>query len=144
MNLTIERSALCTGLASIASVVRDNESIPILRAVRLETREGQLILTGTDMSIQVRVAVPAVVSEPGSACVPARELRGLADSYRDGSQISLETDGNHLRVRTGRSSVRFNTVDAADFPEMKQPNDAAELIFGAADLRRAIGAALGA
>ena len=53
---------------------------------------GTLTVTATDLSVALRVPVPASVTEPGAVVVPARLLCDFVGSLPKGVPVSLESD----------------------------------------------------
>ncbi len=53
MKLTLERSALLTGLSHVQSVVERRNTIPILSNVLMGGDNGRLTLVATDLDIEV-------------------------------------------------------------------------------------------
>jgi DNA polymerase-3 subunit beta len=74
MKLTLERSALLTGLSHVQSVVERRNTIPILSNVLMGGEGGRLTLVATDLDIEVSESVEAGVDAPGQVTAPAHTL----------------------------------------------------------------------
>ena len=54
MKVTIEQGALLKALEHVQSVVERRDTIPILSNVVLEAQNGALLLTATDLEIEIK------------------------------------------------------------------------------------------
>ncbi len=117
MKLTIERAALLRSLAHVQSVVERRNTIPILSNVLLETKDGQLGLTATDMDLTIVEQTGATVATAGATTAPAHTLYDIIRKLPDGSEVELSTGGDgQLSLKAGRSSFNLATLPREDFP----------------------------
>ena len=70
MELTVNQSDFVRELGFAQKVVEKKTTIPILSNVLIEARDGQVLLTATDLELGLRSACPAVVGKEGSVAVP--------------------------------------------------------------------------
>ena len=119
MKLTIERGALLKALAHVQSVVERRNTIPILSNVKLEADKGRLLLTATDMDLEVVESVAVETAAPGATSVPAHTLYDIVRKLPDGAEVTLESDGaEKLVMRCGRSRFTLPCLPVEDFPVM--------------------------
>lgn len=137
MRLTIERDILAIALARVSSVVKSGNVIPILSTVKLVAENGTLTITGTNMDMSVQQVASAMITEPGTVCLPADKLSALTNSLPKGSQIEIEAQGLKATVKHGRGKVSFSCLDHRDFPAHKIV-DAGIVTIASADFRRII------
>lgn len=121
MNLTIEQGALNKALARAAAVVERRNTIPILANVMIEAAGGEVWLTATDLDIETRARVDAVVTQDGSVTVNATLLSDIVRNAPEGAELSLSmgADDPRLIVKFGRSRYQAPILPAADFPKRK-------------------------
>src|SRR6266567_2423520 len=82
--------------------VSTRAQLPILLHLLLETREGRLNLSATDLEIGIETSITASVEEDGAIAVPARMFIELINSLPAGKLV-LEVKGNQLEV-VGRNT----------------------------------------
>ena len=140
MKLTIERGALLKSLAHVQSVVERRTTIPILSNVMLETSDGRLGLTTTDMDIAVVEKVAADVSQPGATTVPAHTLIDIVRKLAEGSQVEIggSSEEGQLALRSGRSVLKLQTLPSEDFPVMTDGDLPFSFSLAAAQVRSLI------
>jgi DNA polymerase-3 subunit beta len=114
----IERDALLKPLSAVSGIVERRHTLPILANVLLEPRDGRVYITATDLEMQI-TAVAAVEGKEGqSTTVAARKLQDLLRALPDGATLNVDTSGNKMTVRAGRSRFNLQTMAAGDYPRI--------------------------
>lgn len=127
MKITIERSDLVRMLSSVERVVEARNTIPILSNILLKTTGTEFIVSATDLDIQATVT-KEIECEPGSVCVAAKTLSGIAKKAGS-SEMTLELVDGQMIVKSGRSRVKLSVLSSDDFPEF--PDDDYDAHFDA-------------
>ena len=124
MKVTIERSALAKALGHVQSVVERRNTIPILSNVLMRAQGGALMLTATDLDIEVSEEAPADVAEEGAVTASAVTLFEIVKRLSDGAQVRLEMGGDdgRLSVTAGRSQFSLAVLPDEDFPNLSTDN----------------------
>lgn len=119
MDLSIDRSALLTGLKAARVAVATRTSLPILEYVRLEALAGGgLALAATDMEVGLKTTVPATVKDPGAVAVPAALAFSLLSQCAD-ETLTLRVEKNgKVRLAGPTTRLLLPTLDAENFPNM--------------------------
>lgn len=115
MKFTITRENLQQGLAAVAGSVPTRTTLPVLSNLLLETEEGAIRLSATDLDTAVSVRVPAEVEESGAITAPARKLQEIARELPP-SPIHIATQGDAISIAGGRSRFRLNGLPKDEFP----------------------------
>src|SRR5690606_25964722 len=63
--------------------------------------------------------------EPGSVTVGARKLLDILRALPDTNDVTLTQTDSRLQVRSGKSRFNLQTLPAADFPRLAEPEDSA-------------------
>ena len=74
MDLTVDQAGFARTLRLIGRAVPSRPTLPVLQHVLLESGEGRLTLTATDLDVAITTSTPAEVAEPGRVLLPARLL----------------------------------------------------------------------
>jgi len=120
MKLTIDRAALLRSLNHVQSVVEKRNTIPILSNVLMKAEDGTLYLTTTDMDLEINEAVAANVTAEGSTTAPAHTFHEIVRKLPESSEVELELDtaGNIMTIKAGRSTFKLSCLPTGDFPEL--------------------------
>lgn len=120
MDIVVQREALLKPLQAVSGVVEKKQTLPILSNVLLTIKDGHLLLTGTDLEIEL-IGFVRIESQSadGIATVSARKLFDICRTLPEGSMLRLSLEKNYLVVRAGESCFMLNTLPADDFPSLE-------------------------
>lgn len=120
MDITVQREALLKPLQAVSGVVEKKQTLPILSNVLLSVKDDHLLLTGTDLEIEL-VGVVKLESKTaeGSTTVSARKLFDICRTLPETSALRLTIEKNYLVIRAGESCFMLNTLSAQDFPNLE-------------------------
>lgn len=119
MQISISRDELLKPLSFAAGVVERRQTLPVLSNVLMQNREGQLVITGTDLEIEVVANAGTESLTDGEITVPARKLLDICKSLPDQSSINIATDGEKATVKSGKSRFSLITMPATEFPNIE-------------------------
>lgn len=117
MEFTAERSDLQRELGLVQSVVERKHTIPILANVLIESVEGGVKISGTDLDVSLRSIVPASVRHEGSVTVEARKLYDIVRTLAE-EEVRFRVEDNRLVISSGRSRFRLATLPVENFPQL--------------------------
>ena len=75
MKIQVGRNELLTALQSVVGVVERRQTLPVLANFLLEAREDELIVTGTDLEMELVARATVQNLAPGRVTVPARHCQ---------------------------------------------------------------------
>ena len=116
MKIIAKREQLLKPLQHIIRAIDERSRLPILANVMANAREGELVLTATDLEVELSARTELTVAEPGDGALPARKLLDILRALPEGADLSLGVDGDKARLTCGRSRFSLATLPAADFP----------------------------
>ena len=104
MKFIVEREHLLKPLQQVSSPLGGRPTLPILGNLLLQVTEGSLLLTGTDLEMEMvaRVAL-SQPHEPGATTVPARKFFDICRGLPEGAEIAVTLESERMLVRSGRS-----------------------------------------
>ena len=118
MKITCDREKLLSAFQSVTPVVPTRSPKPILQNVKLDVRDGNAVMTGTDLEISIRAEVTGVEIEQPGAAVLDKERFGKILSESSDELIKLETDKQGTIVRGDRSEFRLPGNIPEEFPDI--------------------------
>ncbi len=116
MKFIVEREHLLKPLQQVSGPLGGRPTLPILGNLLMQVNEGSLLLTGTDLEMEMvaRVALTQA-HEPGATTVPARKFLDICRGLPEGAEITVTLEGDRMLVRSGRSRFSLSTLPASDF-----------------------------
>ncbi|MFT4465497.1 MAG: DNA polymerase III subunit beta [Sodalis sp. (in: enterobacteria)] len=139
MKFTVEREHLLKPLQQVSSPLGGRSTLPILGNLLLQVTEDRLLLTGTDLEMEMvaRVAL-SDAHEPGATTVPARKFFDICRGLPEGAEIAVTLEGERMLIRSGRSRYSLSTLPASDFPNLDDWQSEVEFTLSQSILKRLI------
>ncbi|MEJ2043414.1 MAG: DNA polymerase III subunit beta [Reinekea sp.] len=130
MQFSLAREQLLKPLQLVSGVVEKRQTLPVLSNVLLEVADNQLLLTGTDLEVELigRVDLTEPATE-GAITVPAKKFLDIVRSLPDDSIVTLQQSEERVLVASGRSKFTLSTIPAAEFPNVEQDDTVEEYLM---------------
>jgi len=125
MQFVAEKEQLLKELSLIQGVVEKRSTKPILGNVLLETVDGAVNASATDMEVGLSSQFAAEVGSPGAITVPAKKLADIVRLLPEGTKVTFEVLENHyIRITSGKIEYKLAGAARDEFPELPvQPGD---------------------
>lgn len=120
MNFIIVRETLLKPLQQIVNIIEKRQTMPILANVLLKIDANTLLLTGTDLEIQIIDQVSIKQTADGAITVPARKLLDICRLLPSGAEIDFQLQEDKLKIKSARSRFTLSTLPADDYPEFSE------------------------
>ena len=119
MRFLITRQNLHQGLAAASASIPSKTTLPVLSNLLVETADGGLRISGTDLDVAVRISVPAEVKEEGAFTVPGKKLQEIARELPD-DLVEVVVRGEQVEISCGKARFKLNGLPAEDFPKLPE------------------------
>lgn len=126
MNIVIKREELLPALQTVNGVVERRQTLPILSNLLFAASEKQLRLTASDMEVELVTSVEKAADEAGEITLPARKLLDICRALPDDAEIRIQTSGDQVQVRSGKSRFTLSTLPAQEYPLVEMTQSLAE------------------
>jgi len=127
MKLQVGRNELLAALSAVIGVVERRQTLPVLSNFLMETRDDELVVTGTDLEIELEARARVQNLAPGRATVPARKLFDICRGLPEGAEITIEVSGDKAQLKSGRSRYSLSCLKPEEFPAMGRLAEGLEL-----------------
>lgn len=122
MKLSILQQDLIGPLQSVARSTGVKTTLPVLGNILLQTENGKLKLSATNLEIGVIKMVNSNISEEGEITVPAKTFLDIISSLQ-GFEIELESTAEQLKISTKNFISTLNCISASEFPQIPLSSD---------------------
>jgi DNA polymerase III subunit beta len=120
MELHINKDPFLKALTRIQTVVERRNTMPILGNALIETGEGKITISATDLEVSLRTVCDAEITDMGSLAVSARTLFEIVRELPEGSiHIRGETN-NRMRLSSGQAKFTIAGFPGSAFPEIPE------------------------
>lgn len=138
MKFIINRDVILTPLQQIVSVIEKRQTMPILSNVLMVIEADQLILTGTDLEIQIVAKINIEAATPGAITVPARKFLDICRLLPSGAEIKFEQQQDKVKILSNRSRFSLTCLPADNYPEFSESTLENQFFINAGKFKKAL------
>ena len=120
MNIQINRETLLKPLSSVSSIVERRHTLPILSNLLLEAKNEKMVLTATDLEMQISLSINTAIGGELSTNISAKKLLDICRALPDNTDINMTTTDSRVAVKAGKSKFNLQTLPAIDYPVMSK------------------------
>lgn len=116
MKVTCTQENFKKAIYNTERVVGKQIALPILENILLETEQGMLKVSATNLEIGVFLKIGAKIEEEGKITVPAKLLSNFVNNLSADGTVSLVLKDQTLQISSGSSKAHIKGLQAHDFP----------------------------
>ncbi|MEC7839561.1 MAG: DNA polymerase III subunit beta [Chlamydiota bacterium] len=135
MKFVISTQELNYLIGKLLNVIPQKPAVPILSNILIEARNGELILTATDLTVGIRCFTEAKILAEGATTLPAKRFAQLV---RELTAVNVEITTNQNEVTdivAGSSKFKMHGMNTSEYPSLPDMRDAQQLRFSEAELK---------
>lgn len=137
MKIIITQENLRNGLSVVSRVVGNSSTLPILNNVLLETENGLLKLSGTNLETGISTYVRCSVEKDGAICLGVKTLTDLVNSLPQGN-ITIDAEEFETKITTEHTSVNIKHLTSDDFPLIPKIEDGGKAVLDPVVMKNAL------
>ncbi|MCX7616185.1 MAG: DNA polymerase III subunit beta [Patescibacteria group bacterium] len=119
MNVVALKTNLKEGLSIISGARKESSNLPVLKNFLLETTDGGLKMSATDLEIGITHFVSSKNIEGGSVVIPYQIFSQIINNLSF-ERVNLELKKGNLLISTDNYKARITTVPKDDYPIIPQ------------------------
>lgn len=136
MEFLVNREVLLPALSKVHGIVERRQTLPILGNLLLDIQDEQIILTATDLEVEVKTDFAAEIQQTGQITLPARKLMDICRNLSENADIRFRVKDERCVVTAGRGRFSLGVLPAVDFPLMEQESDGCDFSIEEGALKR--------
>lgn len=120
MTLHLIRETLLEPLQTVIGVVEAKQTLPVLSNVLLNIEDNRLLVTGTDLEVELIgcSTITHTEKQNTSVTLPGRKLIDICKSLPANAAIELFQEKEQIVLKSGKSRFTLSTLPVGDFPTM--------------------------
>lgn len=142
MKLTLPQELLIKVTELIAKVADKHHRFVILGNIKIELDEHQLILTGSDLDVELtaHLSLPeGACQTPGAVTLPAAKFSAICKSLPKVASVNISClDDNRCQIVAGDSKFILATLPVEDYPSIGTPQNTQALSINRSTLQEMI------
>jgi DNA polymerase-3 subunit beta len=116
MKLICTQENFKKAISNTERVIGKQITLPILENILLETEQGMLKVSATNLEIGVVFKIGAKVEKEGKITVPAKIISNFSVNLPASETVFLETKNSVLEVKSGGYEAQIKGLGAQEFP----------------------------
>ena len=119
MKAIVKQQQLAKAVGIVARAVASRSPLPVLANILIQTDNGRLKLSATNLELGISAWLGAKIQEEGGLTVPSRTFADLVSSLPS-DEVTLTADlrTQSLNVRCGTLNTDIKGINAEEFPPM--------------------------
>jgi DNA polymerase III subunit beta len=118
MKFRAERDSLVEALGAAGRAVASRLAMPVLAGLLVSVTNNDLVITGTDGDLSIKVELEVIGVENGSAVIPAKLANDIARSLEPGA-VTIEATDESVSISAARSNFSLRTFPVIEFPQVQ-------------------------
>lgn len=137
MRFTCTRDNFHKGLSFVGHIANKSVTLPILENLLIEAREGEIVISATNLEIGVQTKVRGKVDEVGSVTIPAKLLLDYISLLRE-EKIEVFLDDKVINISGGNYKTKIHTIPADEFPIIPILSKKESIVLSLSQMRTAL------
>lgn len=142
MQFTVNRNLFLENLNNVMRAISSRTTIPILSGIKLDLSDDELVMTGSNTDISIKINVPAsedlTINSTGSIVLPARFFSEIVKKL-PGKIFSFEVkESFQTQIKSENSEFTINGLDANNYPRLPEIGSASTFTIAGKTLREII------
>ena len=139
MKVIVKQDQLAQGVGTVSRAVSTRSPLPVLANILLQTDDGRLKLSATNLEMGISAWIGAKVEQPGSLTVPSRTFVDLVSNLpSEDVTLTVDERTHTLNVRCGTLNTDIKGISADEFPPMPEPDLSASIPLNVANFKEMI------
>ena len=135
MKIELAKQDLLDAVNKVKTVVSTKSALPILSHILLESGEGSVRLSATDLKVSIECTLDCKVEQPGSLTVSSQRLASILSELPE-ADITLElSDSNVINLDCAKIHTKLFSMSTDEFPPIRTFEDTEPLVLAQDVLR---------
>ena len=137
MKIICTQENLRNGLQQVSRIVGSSLTLPILNNILLQTENGQLKISATNLEMGMSTLIRCKIEKEGGVCIAAKVLLDLVNNLPN-DNITIEVGESETSVTTERYQTKIKHLPVEDFPVIPAVEDGILVAISAASFKEVI------
>ncbi len=119
MKIKLRIDCLLKPLIQVGSVVERRQTLPILSNVLVKIANNELVITATDLEVELKAKTAIECDVDQEFTLPARKLIDICKALPADAELQININNERAALNSGRSRFILSTLPAQDFPAIE-------------------------
>ena len=123
MKFKAKKADLVSAIQTVQNVITTKSALPILSNILIETQNGILRLTATDLDIGITCVIPVDIQEAGAITIPAKRFSDIVKEFPL-EMVSVTTKkNNQVTIDSDLCQFKIMGLVKEEFPKLPEFKD---------------------
>lgn len=123
MKIICSQKILSSSISTVQKAVSSKTTMPILKGILIEAKEGKIKLVGNDLELGIETYIECEVTEKGSIVIDSRLFGDIVKKLPD-SFIEIESDANNnITIKCEQSEFKLKGLPHEEYPKLPFVNE---------------------
>jgi DNA polymerase-3 subunit beta len=134
MKVALTQAQLAKALSAVSRFVNPRGTLSVLGNVLLETTEGRLKVSATNLELGIDYRIGAKIETDGAITVPARLITDYVNNLSD-EKVELSAKDGILTITSKGAESKINGIDASEFPTIPEVGDGKSVTISSSGIK---------
>ncbi len=116
MHLVFKKEVLLESISFLEKIIPNRTPIPLLKGVKLEAKDNNLILTSNNLEMSLKAIYEAAIYEDGSVILPEKFFDIIRQAPAEEIEIKMPIEDFRAEIKSGTANFFLYGADAEQFP----------------------------
>lgn len=117
MKLVCTQENFKKAISIVDKITAKQITLPILKNILIETKDGRLFFSATNLEIGIIIKIGAKIEREGRIVIPSKLISDFITNLPQEKNIEIELNGQILNINCGKYKAKINCLDSSeDFP----------------------------
>ena len=116
MKLVCTQENFKKAISIVDKITAKQITLPILKNILIETKDGMLFFSATNLEIGIIIKIGAKIEREGKIAIPSKLISDFITNLPQEKNIEIELNGQILNINCGKYKAKINCLDSEDFP----------------------------
>lgn len=116
MKLICTQENFKKAISTVDKITSKQVTLPILKNILLETIDGRLVFSATNLEIGIITKIGAKIEREGKIAIPVNLLSNFISNLPKEENIEIKLKNQILYINCGKYKAKINCIDPEDFP----------------------------
>lgn len=138
MKLVCTQENFKKAVSIVDKITAKQITLPILKNILIETKDGRLIFSATNLEIGIISKIGAKIEKEGKIAIPSKLISDFILNLPQEKSIEIELNGQVLDINCGKYRAKINCLDSEDFPIIPERKNEFQFNINNSKLKEAI------
>ncbi len=138
MELICLQNKFKKAISNVEKVTSKQNLLSILKNILIETKDGMLSFSATNLEIGIICKIGAKIKKEGKIAVPAKLISNFINNISQEENMEIKLNNNILQIKCGKYKANINCFNVDEFPIIPNTKKETQIKLNSFDVKDVI------